>query len=68
MDQNLATKGGIVIEDDAWIGVGTIILDGVRIGNGAVVGAGAVVNDDIPDETIAAGVPARVIKMRKDFL
>ena len=66
-DQSLFTKGGIVIEDDAWIGVGAIVLDGVRIGKGAVVGAGSVVNDNIPDDSIAAGVPARVVKMRKDF-
>jgi acetyltransferase-like isoleucine patch superfamily enzyme len=66
-DQALFTKGGIVIEDDAWIGVGVIVLDGVRIGKGAVVAAGAVVIHDIPDEAIAAGVPARVKKMRKDL-
>jgi acetyltransferase-like isoleucine patch superfamily enzyme len=65
--QALFTKGGIVIEDDAWIGVGVIVLDGVRIGKGAVVGAGAVVIHDIPDKAIAAGVPARVEKMRKDL-
>jgi acetyltransferase-like isoleucine patch superfamily enzyme len=67
MEQSLFTKGGIIIDDDAWIGVGSIVLDGVRIGKGAVVGAGAVVSDDIPDGSIAAGVPARVVKMRKDF-
>ena len=66
-DQDLVTKGGIIIEDDVWIGVGAIVLDGVRIGRGAVVGAGAVVSDNIPDESIAAGVPARVVKLRKDF-
>ena len=66
-DQQLHTKGGIVIEDDAWLGVGAIVLDGVRIGKGAVVGAGAVVRADIPDGSIATGVPARVVKMRKDF-
>lgn len=66
-DQSLFTKGGIVIEDDAWIGVGATVLDGVRIGKGAVVGAGAVVTDDIPNGSIATGTPARVIKMRKDF-
>lgn len=62
--QPLKTKGGIVIEDDAWIGVGVIILDGVRIGKGAVVGAGSVVNNDIPDYAIAVGNPARVVQMR----
>jgi acetyltransferase-like isoleucine patch superfamily enzyme len=67
MDQGLFTKGGIIIEDDALIGVGATVLDGVRIGKSAVVGAGAVVSADIPDDSVAVGVPARVVKMRKDF-
>ena len=62
--QPLQTKGGIVIEDDAWLGVGVLVLDGVRIGKGAVVGAGAVVSRDVPDGAIAVGVPARVVGMR----
>lgn len=61
------TKGGIVIEDDVWLGVGAIVLDGVRIGKGAVIGAGSVVKHDIPDGAIAVGVPARVVKMRSDL-
>ena len=65
--QPLQTKGGIVIDDDAWLGVGVIVLDGVRIGKGAVVGAGSVVTQDIPDCAIAVGVPARVMKIRDDF-
>ena len=63
--QPLQTKGGIIIDDDAWIGHGVIVLDGVRIGKGAVVGAGAVVTKDIPDGAIAAGSPARVLKQRR---
>ncbi len=62
--QPLQTKGGIVVDDDAWLGVGVIVLDGVRIGKGAVVGAGAVVTRDVPDNAIAVGAPARVIGMR----
>ena len=65
-EQGLYTKGGIKIGDDAWIGVGTVILDGVRIGKGAVVGAGSVINQDIADESIVAGNPARVLRMRKE--
>jgi len=65
--QPLQTKGGIVIEDDAWLGVGVTVLDGVRIGSGAVIGAGAVVVHDIPDGAIATGVPAHIVKMRSDL-
>ncbi len=53
---------GITIEDDAWIGAGAIILDGVRIGRGAVVGAGAVVTRDVAPHTVVAGVPARLVR------
>jgi acetyltransferase-like isoleucine patch superfamily enzyme len=56
------------VEDDAWLGYGVIVLDGVRIGKGAVVGAGAVVTHDIPEGAIAVGVPARVVKMRSDLV
>ena len=63
-EQPLTTKGGIVIEDDVWLGYRTIVLDGVRIGRGAVVGAGSVVTQDIPPGAIAVGVPARVVSNR----
>lgn len=62
--QPLTSKGDIVIEDDVWLGVGAIVLDGVTIGRGAVVAAGAVVTTSIPPFAIAAGVPARVIGHR----
>jgi len=55
----------IVIGEDVWIGTHAIIVGGVTIGKGAVIGAGAVVNRDIPEYAIAAGVPARVVKSRK---
>jgi PAS domain S-box-containing protein len=63
--QPLQTKGGIVIEDGAWLGVRVTVLSGVRIGKGAVIGAGSVVTHDVPDGAIALGVPARVLKMRE---
>jgi acetyltransferase-like isoleucine patch superfamily enzyme len=63
-NQPLQTRGGIVIEDDAWLGVGVIVLDGVRIGKGAVVGAGSVVTRNIEDGAVAVGSPARVTKIR----
>jgi acetyltransferase-like isoleucine patch superfamily enzyme len=67
LTQPLQTAGGILIENDAWLGVGVIVLDGVRIGQGAVIGAGSVVTCEIPDGAIAMGVPARVVKMRSDL-
>lgn len=63
-NQPLASKGPIVIEDDAWLGLGVIVLDGVTIGRGAVIGAGAVVTGDVPPYAIAVGVPARVVGTR----
>ena len=51
----------VLIEDDAWIGIGAIILKGVRIGRGARVGAGAVVTKDVPAGATVAGNPARLV-------
>jgi len=62
--QPIRSKGDIVIGDDAWLGVGVYVLDGARIGKGTVIGAGSVVTGDIPDYSIAIGVPARVVKSR----
>ncbi|KAI9133931.1 DapH/DapD/GlmU-related protein [Acaryochloris sp. CCMEE 5410] len=59
------TRGPVIIEDDVWLGAGTTVLDGVKIGKGCIVGAGAVVTKDLPAYAIAAGVPAKVIKMRE---
>ena len=63
-DQPIYAKTGITVGDDAWLGYGVILLDGARIGNGAVVGAGSVVTGPIPDGAIAVGSPAKVIRMR----
>lgn len=52
----------VVIERDAWLGTGAVILPGIRIGEGAVVAANAVVTRDVEPYTIVAGVPARVIR------
>lgn len=55
----------IIIEDDVWIGAGSIILSGVNIGKGSVIAAGSVVNKEVPAYSIAGGIPARVLKKRK---
>lgn len=52
----------ITIENDAWIATRAIILPGVRVGQGAVVGVGAMVTEDVPARAIVAGVPAKVIR------
>lgn len=56
------TAEGIVIEDDVWLGSACVITDGVRVGKGAVVAAGAVVTKDVQPHTVVGGVPARLIK------
>jgi acetyltransferase-like isoleucine patch superfamily enzyme len=59
------TKKGITIGEDVWIGAGCKVLDGVRIGNGAVIGAGSVVTRDIDAYSIAFGVPAKIVRRRE---
>lgn len=59
------TNQGIEVGDDVWIGAGAVILDGVKIGNGCVIGANTLVNKDIPDYSIAVGNPVRIIGERK---
>lgn len=59
-------KGGkIKIDDDVWIGANVTILPNVTIGKSTIIGAGSVVTKDIPDFSIAVGVPAKVIKDRR---
>jgi maltose O-acetyltransferase len=60
--QGLEVAKPVVIEDNVWIGGAAILLPGVRIGRNAVVGAGAVVSRDVPENTIVAGNPARVVR------
>lgn len=56
----------VIIEDGVWIGSGAIINPGVKIGKNSVIGAGAVVTSDIPENSIATGVPARANKSIMD--
>ena len=64
-EQPICSKGGIKIGDEAWLGTGVVVLDGAHIGKGAVIGAGSVVTGHIPDNAIAVGNPAKVVKQRK---
>lgn len=57
-------RGDVTIDDDVWLGTQSVILSGVHIGKGAIVAAGAVVNQDIPPYSVAAGIPAKIIKSR----
>ena len=58
------SKGGVLIEDDVWIGANCVVLDGSIIRRGAVIAAGSVVRGEIPPYTVWGGVPARFIKDR----
>ena len=59
--------GKIIIKDNVFIGSNTIIMPGVTIGNNVVIGAGSVVTKNIPSNSVAVGVPAKVIKSLEDY-
>ena len=62
----LVSAQPVVVEDDAWIGIGAILLKGVRIGRGARIGAGSVVTRDVPAGAEVAGNPGRIVEPRRD--
>ena len=64
-EEGLNSVGPIAIENNVWIGADVKIMDGVNVGHDAVIGAGAVVRSYIPAYSIAAGVPAKIIRSRK---
>lgn len=62
---SLPTKGNFVkIGSDVWIGAGAIILPAVTVGDGAIIGAGAVITRDVPPYAVVAGVPAKIVRFR----
>jgi acetyltransferase-like isoleucine patch superfamily enzyme len=63
--RQLMDEGDIVIGRDAWLGAKVVVLPGVSIGDGAIVGAAAVVTRDVPPLSIAVGVPAKVVGKRR---
>ncbi|MFG1779349.1 DapH/DapD/GlmU-related protein [Micromonospora sp. NPDC049048] len=67
-DPDLEWTAPISVGDDVYIGVRTIVMPGVRIGDRCIIGAGSVVTRDIPDNSVAAGVPARVIRTTDEYL
>jgi acetyltransferase-like isoleucine patch superfamily enzyme len=62
MKRELSSKGAIVIEDNVWLGEGSVVLSGVIIGKNCIVGANAVVTKSFPANCVIAGVPAKVVK------
>lgn len=66
MFQPSLDKGGITVGEDVWMGASVTVLDGVTIGKGSIIGAGAVVKDSLPEYSISVGIPAKVIKNRRD--
>ena len=65
LQKGTCTKGPLEIGEDCWIGAGAKVLDGASLGDHVALGAGAVANKPIPANSVAVGVPARVVKTRK---
>ncbi|MEZ9229584.1 DapH/DapD/GlmU-related protein [Vibrio amylolyticus] len=62
--QGYQTERSITVEDDVWIGRNVVIMPGVTIGKGSIVAASAVVTENVPEYSIVAGIPAKIIKKR----
>lgn len=65
IEQGFEEEKPVTIDDDVWIGSRVTILPGVHIGKGSIIGTGSVVTKDVPDYTIVAGNPAKVVKNRE---
>ncbi|MDP1678351.1 MAG: acyltransferase [Bacteroidota bacterium] len=66
MKEQGVERSTVIIEDDCWIAANSIILSGVRVGRGSIVAAGSVVSKDVPPYSVVAGVPAKIIRSRKN--
>lgn len=64
MDQGAYSRKALVVGEGTWLGAAAVVLDGVSIGQGCIVAAGAVVVKDLPPYSVAAGVPAKILRMR----
>jgi len=62
--QGIRPDGGVRLENDVWLGAGVSVLGGVRMGQGSIAGAGAVVTRSVPARAVCLGVPARVVRQR----
>lgn len=65
LQRSLCSKGPVRIYDNVWIGRNVCILSNVTIGKGAIIGANSVVTHNVPDYSVAVGVPARIVKYRR---
>ena len=61
-----ASAKPVIIEDNCFVGANAVVIEGIHVGEGAVVAAGSVVISDVPAGAVVAGVPARIIKTKKD--
>jgi virginiamycin A acetyltransferase len=59
------SKGGIIIENNVWLGAGVVVLDGTKIGEGSVIGANSLVSGEIPPFSIAVGNPCKIVGKRE---
>ena len=57
----------IVIGDNVWLGMGVVVLPGIKIGNNVIIASNSVVTKDIPSDVIAGGIPCEVIKQKKPY-
>lgn len=64
MENDIVSSGSIKIGHDVWIGANSVILSGVKIGDGAIIAAGSIVTKNVPSYAIVAGNPAKIIKYR----